>query len=218
MRENDFLERVAYIEDLLGLHDQEMDSVYNSCSDGRRNIQISPLEGAILEVLVRSIGAKVVVEIGSLFGYSAIWMARGLESDGTVFSIDHSQDHCKIARQNYDAMGMGGRVTQLCGNGVESLRLVESNAPVDFLFIDADKGGYMSYLAWGEKHVRKGGMIVAHNVLLSNSVYSDFPERKISKRSSGVMKDFNAAVANRGKYSTVVLPIFDGMSISYKKI
>jgi predicted O-methyltransferase YrrM len=135
-------------------------------------IDVTPLQGKFLELLVRATGARRVLEIGTLGGYSTIWLARALPSGGTVVSLELEPHHAKVARANVKNAGLAERVEIRVGAAAKSLKkLVTDGAkPFDLIFIDADKASYPDYLDWSLKLSRPGTLIVADNVVRDGAV------------------------------------------------
>ncbi|GAB3036331.1 O-methyltransferase [Parafrigoribacterium mesophilum] len=135
-------------------------------------IDVTPTQGKLLQLLVRIGGARRVLEIGTLGGYSTLWISRGLGDGGLVTSLEVNAKHARVARANLDAAGVGDRVTIRIGPALESLaRLVdEGEEPFDFVFIDADKRNNARYLRWALKLTRSGSVIVCDNVIRGGDV------------------------------------------------
>lgn len=135
-------------------------------------IDVTPLQGRFLEVLVRATGARRVLEIGTLGGYSTIWLARAIPDNGLVVTLELEPKHASIAQRNIEKAGLSQRVDLRIGSAAESLAaLVAASAdPFDFIFIDADKAGYPGYLRWSLKLSRPGTLIVADNVVRDGKV------------------------------------------------
>jgi predicted O-methyltransferase YrrM len=135
-------------------------------------IDVTRLQGKFLEFLVRSSGARRVLEIGTLGGYSTLWMARGLPEDGQIVTLELDPHHAKTARENLRDAGVLDRVDLRFGRAIDSLQALEKagSAPFDLIFIDADKAGYPAYLEWSLKLSRPGTVIVADNVVRDGKV------------------------------------------------
>jgi predicted O-methyltransferase YrrM len=135
-------------------------------------IDVSPLQGKFLQVLVEMTQAKRVLEIGLLGGYSTIWMARGLPRGGRIVSLEFSPRHAEVARANLKRAGLLNRVDVRVGPALESLpRLVsQGGGPFDLIFIDADKENNPHYLRWALKLSHRGTVIVIDNVVRHGSV------------------------------------------------
>jgi predicted O-methyltransferase YrrM len=130
-------------------------------------IQVSPPQGKLLQLLVRLVGAKRILEFGTLGGYSAILMARALPEDGRLISLEANSDYARVARQSIEAAGVGEKVEIRVGPALEALPTLEEEGagPFDLVFIDADKVNTPNYFAWALDRTRPGGLIVADNVV-----------------------------------------------------
>jgi predicted O-methyltransferase YrrM len=130
-------------------------------------IQVSPPQGKLLQQLVRLVGAKKILEFGTLGGYSAILMARALPADGRLISLEAMGEYAEVARRSIDRAGVGDRVEVRVGPALEALPELEREAagPFDLVFIDADKVNTPNYFASALDHTRPGGLIVADNVV-----------------------------------------------------
>jgi len=139
---------------------------------GLQDIQVSPLQGRLLMLLAQSMGAKRILEVGTLGGYSTIWMARALPADGRLVTLEYEKLHAEVATKNIAMAGQGGKVQVRQGAGADSMAaLVKEKAPpFDFVFIDADKPGYPAYLEWALKLTRPGSLIVADNMVRQGKV------------------------------------------------
>jgi predicted O-methyltransferase YrrM len=128
-------------------------------------IQVSPPQGKLLQLLVRLVGAKRILEFGTLGGYSAILMARALPDDGRLITLEAKPEYAEVARRSIERAGVGERVEVQVGPALEALPSLEGEGPFDFVFIDADKINTPNYFAWALDHVRPGGLIIADNVV-----------------------------------------------------
>ena len=135
-------------------------------------IDVTPLQGKFLELLVRATGAKRILEIGTLGGYSTIWLARAIPEDGIVVTLELEPRHAQIAKQNIAAAGFADLVDVRVGPAAETLAALvkDRTAPFDFIFIDADKASYPEYLQLSLKLSRPGTLIVADNVVRDGKV------------------------------------------------
>ncbi len=135
-------------------------------------IDVTPLQGKFLEILVRATRARRVLEIGTLGGYSTLWLARALPDDGVVVTLELEPRHAEIAKGNLEAAGLANRVELRIGPAAETLATLvhEHTPPFDFIFIDADKASYPEYLQWSMTLSRPGTLIVADNVVRDGKV------------------------------------------------
>jgi predicted O-methyltransferase YrrM len=165
------------VDEYFGDHLLKSDAALDAILAANRNaglppIDVTPLQGKFLELLVRMSSARRVLEIGMLGGYSTAWMARALPSDGRVISLELEQRHADIARKNLESVNLSDRVEIRVGRAADSLQklVAEKAAPFDLIFIDADKAGYPDYLDWSLKLSRPGTVIVADNVVREGAV------------------------------------------------
>ena len=153
--------------------DPVLDAVLKANRDqGLPAIDVSAAQGKLLSLLVRIRGAKKVLEVGTLGGYSTIWMARGLPKDGKVVTLELDPHHAKVARSNFERAGVSDKTDLRVGPALQSLAaLVDENAgPFDLIFIDADKPNNPNYLASAMKLSRSGTVIVCDNVIRDGAV------------------------------------------------
>jgi predicted O-methyltransferase YrrM len=163
----------GYLCDLLVRPDAALDAALEaSDAAGLPTIAVAPNVGKLLHLLARAKGAQRILEIGTLGGYSTIWLARALPPGGRLITLDFDPKHAAVARANIVRAGLGDVVEQRPGRAADTLsQLVASGEePFDFIFIDADKEGYTEYLEWSLKLSRPGTMIVADNVVRSGEV------------------------------------------------
>lgn len=184
----------AYVTDLFGLVDEPVARGLERAREaGMPDIRVSAPHARFLELLVRLGGARRVLEIGTLAGFSTTFLARGVPPSGEVVSLELDEGHAEVARTNLHDAGVGDRVRVLVGDAHASLaRLVdEGAAPFDAVFIDAEKSGYPAYLDAVLELARPGTLVVADNVVWGGEVldaHSDDPDVR-------GLRDFNARVA-----------------------
>ena len=135
-------------------------------------IQVAPNQGKLLYLLARLRGARAILEVGTLGGYSTIWLARALPPGGRLVTLESEPAHAAVARANLDRAGLGGAVEVRVGRALDTLPRLEAEgaAPFDFVFIDADKANTAEYLAWALRLSRPGTLIVADNVVRGGAV------------------------------------------------
>jgi predicted O-methyltransferase YrrM len=138
---------------------------------GLPRIAVSAQQGKFLSLLASAIKARRVLEIGTLGGFSTIWLARGVGPDGLVLTLEYEPKHAEVARANIDRAGLGDRVEVLVGPALETLPTV-TDGPFDLVFIDADKQNNAGYLEWAVKLTRPGSVIVVDNVIREGAILS----------------------------------------------
>jgi predicted O-methyltransferase YrrM len=162
-----------YINETLVPSDVALDNaVQKSNEAGLPQIQVSPSQGKLLHLLARTIGARRILEIGTLGGYSSIWLARALPSDGKLVTLEFSPKHAEVAKGNIAAAGLAEKVELRLGAALDTLPKLaaEKQAPFDFIFIDADKKSMPEYFEWALKLSRTGSLIFSDNVVRSGGV------------------------------------------------
>lgn len=186
-------------------HDAALDAAFSAPdAAGMPAIQVGMSEGRLLELLARLVGARAVVEIGTLAGYSALRMARALPADGRLWTIESEPSHAEVARKVIDDAGLGDRVEVVVGEALSRLPELAEKGPFDLVFIDADKDNYEHYGAWALDNLQSGGLIVADNAFLFGKLMAD------DERARG-MRRFHELVAAR--CASVCVPSPDGMVI-----
>lgn len=177
-------------------------------------ISVSPSEGKLLYLIAKIAGAKRVLEIGTLGGYSTTWLARALPSGERVVTLELEQRHADVARRNVDRTGVGERVEIRVGPAADTLRemIERGEAPFDLIFIDADKKAYVEYLNLSMRLAHSGTVILADNVI--RRVMSPAPGDEDSRG----IHAYNEAIAAHPRLESLILPIIrenlDGLSIS----
>jgi predicted O-methyltransferase YrrM len=163
----------SYFGDLLIARDEKLDAALAANQKaGLPAIDVSRLQGKFLELLVRISGARRILEIGTLGGYSTIWLARGLPEGGRIVTLEFDPHHAEVARANLEHAGVLDRVDLRVGRAIDTLPKLENTAdsPFDLIFIDADKESYPEYLDWTLRLSRVGTVIVADNVVRDGRV------------------------------------------------
>jgi caffeoyl-CoA O-methyltransferase len=177
-------------------------------------INVSPNEGKLLNILAMLSGAKKMVEIGTLAGYSAIWLARALPEGGKLITLELDTKHAEVARKNLERAGLSSKVEIRVGPALASLEKMqaEGEGPFDLFFIDADKDAYPAYLEMALKLAQPGTVILADNVI--GRILD--PNANV-KMAQGV-RQFNQNLADNPGLNSIILPIIrerlDGLSIS----
>lgn len=208
---------LPYIRALYAPEDALLASIREALTRANIAWQVGPEEGKLLQLLITLREITTIVEVGTLGGYSAIWMARALPQGGHLHTIEKDARHAEMARGFIAQSDVAERITLHEGDGAVMLERLSAQAPFDMLFIDADKPGYNAYLDWGEMHIRPGGLIVADNTLLFGSVYQDNAPEGIAPSTHAAMRRFNERLADASRYTSLLLPTEQGLSVSIKK-
>lgn len=179
-----------------------------------RNISVPPEIGKLLTLLVKISGAKEILDIGALGGYSGICLVRGLQNDGHLTSLELKEEFAQLAHENLTKAGFGERVTYHTGEALTSLEQLEKQQKkFDFIFIDADKDNYPNYLERSLRLANPGALIVGDNVLRGGRV----ADTSYEDSSVDQIRAFNDRIANDPKLESIILSIGDGLSIARVK-
>lgn len=171
-----------------------------------------PLQGKLLEMLVRLSGAKRVLEIGTFTGYATICMARGLGKEGEIVSLDINKELETMVRGFFSRSGLSAKIDYRIGNALELLPAFKQ--PFDFVFIDADKRNYVNYYDLVVQDMAPGGLILADNILWSGKVLAQ-NRKKLDKDTAAILA-FNEKVQADPRVENIVLPIRDGIMLARK--
>jgi predicted O-methyltransferase YrrM len=207
----------SYITNLFLPPDPALEAALaSSAAAGLPTISVSPTQGKLLHLLARTLGARKILELGTLGGYSTIWLARALPADGHLISLEIDPKRVELARANLARAGLSGVAEVRLGSALDTLpQLVsEGHGPFDLIFIDADKPGYADYLTWSLKLARQGTLIIADNVVRKGAVAD--PASK-DDNVQGIRK-FNELLATEKHVSTTVIQTvgskgYDGLAL-----
>jgi predicted O-methyltransferase YrrM len=207
-----------YIASLLIPPDAALDGALKASDEaGLPSINVSANQGKLLMLFARMLNARNILEIGTLGGYSTIWMARGMAEGGRLITLEYEAKHAEVATANLVRVGLSDRVEIRVGRALETLpKLVdEGRGPFDLVFIDADKQGYTEYLEWSMKLSRRGTVIVADNVVRNGAITD---EASSDEMVQGIRR-FNRALAAEKRVSateiqTVGSKGYDGLAIA----
>lgn len=207
-----------YLNDLFIPFDPVLDATLASSeAAGLPSISVSPNEGKLLMLLAQLHGARTILEIGTLGGYSTIWLARALPPGGSLITLEAIPKHVEVARANIVRAGLGMIVEVRVGPALDTLPLLAAEArdPFDLIFIDADKQSYPEYLTWALKLSRRGTLIIADNVIRDGEVLdaaSGDPRVEGARR-------FNQQLASEPRLKATVIQTvgrkrYDGIAIA----
>lgn len=198
----------AYLRPLFWPEDRLLVDLARDLAERGPQIQVSAEEGRLLGMLVALSGARRVLEVGTLFGYSGVWMARALGPDGHLDTVELSPVHAEAAREWFSRAGLSSRVTVHQGPALEVLAGL--HGPYDLAFFDAAKAEYCDYLDHALRLVRPGGMILADNVFWNGRVLDgDAADPDVRG-----IRDYNTRIASDPRLTSTVIPVGDGLSVS----
>ena len=176
-------------------------------------MQIGPDEAGLLALLVRISGARDLIEVGTFTGYSSLAMASALPEGGRLLCCDVSEEWTAIARRYWRRAGVADRIELRLAPAIETLRALPAGPQFDLAFLDADKERYPDYFAELVPRLRPGGLLLADNVLWSGAVADDADQRE----STAGLRRFSRLAVDDDRLETVLLPAFDGLSISRRR-
>lgn len=205
----------AYVEGLFAPADAALENALRRTREaGLPEIQVSPSEGKLLQVLAGISGARRILEIGTLGGYSTIHLARAMPVEGRLISLELDGRHAEVARESIAEAGLSEKVEVRVGDAKALLAAMadEPVEPFDLVFIDADKGGYPEYLEWAVRLSRPGSVVLADNTIRDGAVLD--PEDE----SARATREFNEKLARDPRLCALVLPVIrngvDGLAIA----
>jgi caffeoyl-CoA O-methyltransferase len=199
-----------YIASLFGAEDQLLADLREEADrTGLPPIAISADEGRLLQVLLTSIGARRVLEVGTLGGYSAICMARALPADGRLLTIEIDERHAAFARRYIARADLAGRVDVRIGRAIEVLPSLDGEV-FDAMFLDADKEPLPTYFEWALRLVRPGGLIIGDNALWGGRVYESSEEDERTR----AVREFNRRMATDPRVLGIIVPTHDGVAVA----
>jgi caffeoyl-CoA O-methyltransferase len=201
----------AYVTNLFAVEDSALRELRAQTeAAGLPSIQLKPDEAKLLQFLIKAVGARRVVELGTLGGYSGTWIARALPADGRLISLELDSYHAEVARRNFTHTGVAQRVQVRLGLANDTLKTLSREGPFDAVFIDADKPGYPAYLDWALNNVRPGGLIAAHNAFR----HGDILDSQSKDESAVAMRRFNDTLAHSSRVLSTIIQVGDGMAVA----
>jgi predicted O-methyltransferase YrrM len=199
-----------YITSLFSAEDELLASLREEADrTGLPPIAISADEGRLLQVLLTSIGARRVLEVGTLGGYSAICMARALPNNGKVLSIELEPKHAEFASKYIERAGLSDRIDVQVGRALEVLPALDGQR-FDAMFLDADKEPLPTYFDWALRLVRPGGLIIGDNALWGGRVY----ETSENDAKTRGVREFNRRMATDPRVLGIIVPTHDGVAVA----
>ena len=206
-----------YYGNLLAPDDAALEhALQSSKAAGLPWIQVSALQGKLLHLLARMVAARNILEIGTLAGYSAIWMARALPEDGQLITLEANEKHAEIARDNFVRAGTAGKIVLRFGKALDTLPQIaaQGRGPFDLVFIDANRSNLPEYFAWSLRLTRRGSVIVVDNVVREGGVLNvESSDADIQ----GIRRFAEMAAAEKRVSSTVIQTVgsknYDGFAM-----
>jgi predicted O-methyltransferase YrrM len=218
MSQNQWSAVDRYFADLLARSDPALDGALQATADaGMPMINVAPNQGKLLHILALSVGARAILEIGTLAGYSTIWLARALPPGGRLITLEANPKHAEVARANLARAGLSDTVEVRVGQAIDTLPRLAAEAPgaFDLVFIDADKANTTAYFDWALKLTRRGSLIVVDNVVREGAVI----DAASADASVQGIRRFLAAAADDPRVSVTAIQTvgskgYDGLAIA----
>lgn len=217
MNEELFTKVDQYINQLLAPEDEALTSTIKSLDEvGMPQHSVSPNQGKLLQIFAKLCNVKNILEIGTLGGYSTIWLARALPDDGKLITIELDSKYAEVAHKNIRKAKLQSKVDIRVGEALEVLDTIEGT--FDMIFMDAHKPSYTKYFEWALRHARPGTLIVADNVIREGKVLD---ENSTDEKVKGVQQ-FNTMLAANAEVSATIIPTvgakgYDGMALAIVK-
>ncbi len=209
-----------YLGELFTLEDQALiDTRQSIVHHGFPQHSVSATQGQLLYLLAKMCKSKRIIEIGTLGGYSTIWLGRALSPEGKLISIEIEPTYAQLARQNIKRTNLSAQLEIITGEAMKVLQNLDQNhGPVDLFFMDADKPNYISYFKWALENSRAGSLIIADNIIREGKIL-DLNSR--DEKVIGV-RNYLTMLSKEDRVNTSILPMvgkkeFDGIAISRVK-
>ncbi len=209
-----------FVTGLIGREDGVLRAIREETpAKGLPPISIGPDEGRLLHFLVSTCRAKTIVEVGTLAGYSACWMARALPEGGTLHTIEYDPKHAAVAKDNIARAGLTEKIIVHVGAGMDVLPKLSAQGPFDLCFIDADKTGYADYARWAVKNVRSGGLVICDNAYLFGKLHRDDlpPGHEDALKIAPMRAALNLLTDETLFASCAMIPTGEGMALAVRR-
>ncbi|PIU00129.1 MAG: O-methyltransferase [Bdellovibrionales bacterium CG10_big_fil_rev_8_21_14_0_10_45_34] len=202
-----------YVQNVFQPEDDDLLKAREFSDDaGLPQIQVGPMDGRHLSVLAASCGARKMVEIGTLGGYSGVCLLKGAAMGAHLWTLEIDQKHFEVAQKTFKNAGFEKNVTPILGSALEKLKTIENEGPFDLVFVDADKVSYPHYLEWASRNLRVGGMLIGDNTFAFGKLADPYHRQE----SVLALREFNKRVAQSGRYLGTILPTSEGLTVGVK--
>ncbi len=198
-----------YIEGAIPKREAPFDEMEAYAKENKFPI-IGPLVGTLLQQIVIATGARRIFELGSGYGYSALWMAKVMSPDGKIYLTDRKAENRKMACKHFEKAGELDKMEFLVGDALEHFE--KYDGPFDIILNDIDKEGYPDAIQPVKKRLRKGGFFITDNILWSGRIFDQEPEK-----STQAILEFTRRLYDDPDFITSIIPLRDGISVSVKK-
>lgn len=206
----------TYIKQTFRFEDSILISIEDQLiKDQKHGIQISASDALILQFLIRTFNIKRILELGTLYGYSTLCMARALPLNGKVITLDLNLDHTQMAQTLLSQDENSKKIEFLTGDARAVLKELEG--PFDMVFIDANKSAYLDYLDWAMLNTTSGSLIIGDNTFLFGGVYGQGSNSKSNSNQIKIMQEFNRRLADPDLFDSCLIPTAEGLMVARRK-
>ena len=181
-----------------------------SVREGLPAIAVGRFDGLHLEILARACRARMVVEIGTLGGYSGVCLLRGMGEGGQLYTFEYSPKHAEVAKESFAKAGFAERVQIRVGPAIEKLKEIEARGPFDLVFIDADKVSYPAYLDWAAQNLKVSGVVLGDNAF----GWGQVPDS--TEPGPSALREFNQKLGSDKRWRATMIPTAEGLAMGVK--
>jgi caffeoyl-CoA O-methyltransferase len=201
----------GYLRETFSAEDEILSAIRRNIPErGLPAITVRPEEGRFLQFLVAANQTRLALEIGTLGGYSGVWIARALPQDGRLITLEKEPAHAAVAEEHFAMAEVAERVDIRIGDAHDLLPGLDAEGPYDFIFIDAEKQGYPAYLDWAQHNLRPGGILAAHNAFRGGRV----SDPTLMQDGLPESRTFNERLAADARFISTVFPAGDGTAVA----
>ena len=217
-KNNTSLNKEDYIHKIFVSEHKDLRSIYQSTPIEMQHMQLRPYEASMICMLLKIQGATKVLEIGTLHGYSAAWIAKTVSGIQKIYTIEKSLLHYNKAKENFIQYDLADKIEIINGDAADILPKLSSIAPFDAIFLDGNKNAYKLYYDYAVKYLKKGGLLIVDNIFLFGFIEENeaFIAPKYKKMLKN-MQEFNNLLSKSNYFDTIALPSRDGIAISIKR-
>lgn len=207
-----------YMSRYFSLKHPDLDQIDKELERDELNfMSVSSVEARLLKFFVESHSIKKVVEIGGLYGYSALAMGLSLPKEGKIYCLEKEEQRASKIKAHLKDSSLQCEFEVIAGDALEGLKKIENEGPFDMVFIDANKGAYCDYLDWAEEHTKSGSLIIGDNTFLFGSLWGESRGSKVSQKQIEVMDYFNKRLSDESKYMSIMIPTLEGMTVAKRR-
>jgi predicted O-methyltransferase YrrM len=182
-----------------------------------RKINITPYDGNIISTLISMIRPKRGVEVGTLCGYSSLWISKAMDDSSKLYTIEKEPQHAEIASKIFAELGLERKIILMNSEAKEALTKLSKTGQFDFCFIDANKDDYPFYIKWAIKNLKSGGLLLAHNPLMKGNLFYDGDDKEQNRKSRGMREFLHILFTDESFAHRAIIPTSDGIALGIMK-